>query len=202
MGGIAWLLYVQLLFLRHNRVVIRQTNHWLLWILIKGQCEIITKLFCNIFKLKKHVLLSKSGRRGVKNRDSEEGGTQSILHSSRPSGTLRCSNSKAKQFSVSCTCPEDKQPPFSTPAFFPFLSILFLSFPLCFLFFPFLWFFSSPLLFLPFSFFLLSSPVFYCSLLSFLFLSSPFLSTLSPFLFLSFPSLSSSHLLSVISPFL
>lgn len=66
------------------------------------------------------VLLTKSGRRGEKNKDSEGGGTLSMLHSSRPSGTLRCSNSKAKQFSVSCTCPGDKQP--LSPPLPPFLS--------------------------------------------------------------------------------
>ncbi len=129
--------------LRHNRVVIRQTSDWLLGMLIKEQCLIINStstnrvvfyfaiLFLVIFKLT--LLLTKSGRRREKNRDSEGGGTPSILHSSRPSGTLRCSNSKAKQFSVSCTCPEDKQP--LSPPLPPFLSSYF-----CCYSFPILWY--------------------------------------------------------------
>jgi len=62
-------------FLRHSRAVMMQTDHWQLWIffLIKEQRKIINRIYCDIFKLKKHMLLCKSGRRGVKNRESEAG---------------------------------------------------------------------------------------------------------------------------------
>ena len=43
---------------------------------------------------------------------------------------LFCPLTKAKQFSISCTCPEDKQPPFSTPASLPFLSFRIVSYSL------------------------------------------------------------------------
>lgn len=135
-----------------------------------------------------------------------EGGTlSSILHSSRPSGTLRCSNSKAKQFSVSCTCPEDKQP--LSPPLPPFLSCFFCySFPI--LSFPFLWYASLSFQSFPSAIPFLSSPLLSVNFLSFAPLISYPLSSL-PFYplifyithtlyqfsqnFLSFPSPSASH---------
>lgn len=157
--------------LRHNRVAIKQISDWLLGMLIKGRCVIILVsvlcyiYFCSFF-FKPNPLLTKSAGRREKNRDSGGGGTPSILHSSRPSGTLRCSNSKAKQFSVSCTCPEDKQP--LSPPLPPFLSSNFFCFS-----------FSRPLIHFPFLLLLLLSVP---SILYELFCYSfPFLSFLSFF---------------------